>query len=152
MVDIKYANAYSEVLEILKYIPVEDYNKIPKTKIKLFKTNANNDYSFNYNPGKTLEEQEVSRITKGIIAILFRDYWATEIQREKIISKQKYDRIKIEEEKRTQYNTNIFQDRNNHRQEQNVVEEFSTNVVAMIEYKEPVFRKIINKIKGIFHR
>ena len=41
MVDIKYANAYSEVLEILKYIPVEDYNKIPKTKIELFKINAN---------------------------------------------------------------------------------------------------------------
>lgn len=29
MADIKYANAYSEVLEILKYIPIEDYNKIP---------------------------------------------------------------------------------------------------------------------------
>ena len=26
MVDIKYANAYNEVLEILKYIPEEDYN------------------------------------------------------------------------------------------------------------------------------
>ena len=152
MVDIKYANAYSEVLEILKYIPVEDYNKIPKNKIELFKTNANNDYSFNYNPYKTLEEQEVSKIAKGIIAILFRDYWATEIQREKIISKQKYDRIKIEEEKRAKYNTDIFQDRNNHKQEQNIVEDISTNEVAMVEYKEPVFRKIINKIKEIFHR
>ena len=48
MADIKYANAYSEVLEILKYIPIEDYNKIPTNKIELFKTNANSDYSFNY--------------------------------------------------------------------------------------------------------
>ena len=108
MVDIKYANAYSEVLEILKYIPVEDYNKIPKTKIELFKTNANNDYSFTYNPSKTLEEQEVSKLTKGIIAILFRDYWATEIQRNKIITKQNYDRIKIEKEKQEKYNADIF--------------------------------------------
>lgn len=83
MVDIKYANAYSEVLEILKYIPVEDYNKIPKNKIELFKTNANNDYSFKYNPNKTLDEQNVSKTAKAIIAILFRDYWATEIQRKK---------------------------------------------------------------------
>ena len=30
MVNIEYANAYSEVLEILKYIPVEDYKKIPR--------------------------------------------------------------------------------------------------------------------------
>ena len=80
MVDIKYANAYSEVLEILKYIPVEDYNKIPKNKIELFKTNANNDYSFKYNPNKTLDEQNVSKTAKAIIAILFRDFWATEIQ------------------------------------------------------------------------
>ena len=59
MVDNKYAVAYSEVLEILKHIPIEDYNKIPKTKIELFKINANNEYTFNYDPSKTLEEQNV---------------------------------------------------------------------------------------------
>ena len=111
MVDIKYANAYSEVLEILKYIPVEDYNKIPKNKIELFKTNANNDYSFKYNPNKTLDEQNVSKTAKAIIAILFRDYWATEIQRKKIIEKQNYDRMKLEEEKKARYNSdNLFKD------------------------------------------
>ena len=83
MADIKYANAYSEVLEILKYIPIEDYNKIPTNKIELFKTNANSDYSFNYDPNKSLDEQEVSKIAKGIIAILFRDYWATKTQDKK---------------------------------------------------------------------
>ena len=114
MVDIKYANAYSEVLEILKYISVEDYNKIPKEKIKLFKTNANYDYSFQYNPNKTLNEQNVSKIAKGIIAILFRDYWATEIQREKIISKQNYDRQKMEEEKKERYNADtLFSNKKN---------------------------------------
>ena len=99
MVDIKYANAYTEVLEILKYISVEDYNKIPKNKIELFQTNANNDYHFTYTPEKTLNEQNVSKIAKGIIAILFRDYWATNIQKEKIIKKQNYDRHIIEESK-----------------------------------------------------
>ncbi len=106
MADNKYAVAYSEILEILKHIPIEDYNKIPKTKIELFKTNANNGYIFNYDPSKTLEEQKVSNITKGIIILLFRDYWATEIQREKIIAKQNYDRIKLEENKEEKYNSN----------------------------------------------
>lgn len=106
MVDNKYVIAYSEVLEILKHIPLEDYNKIPKTKIEFFKTNADNEYTFNYDPSKTLEEQNVSNITKGIIILLFRDYWATEIQRNKIIAKQNYDRMKLEEKK---YNPdNIF--------------------------------------------
>lgn len=74
MVNIKYANAYTEVLEILKYISIEDYNKIPKNKIELFEANANTDYHFTYTPEKTLREQNVSKIARGIIAILFRDY------------------------------------------------------------------------------
>ena len=109
MIDIEYANAYSEVLEILKYIPIKDYNKIPKNKIELFEKNANDEHGFIYNPNKTLEEQNVTKRAKAIIAILFRDYWANEIQREKIIKKQNYDRIKLEEEKRQNYNpNNIF--------------------------------------------
>ncbi len=99
MIDINYANAYTEVLEILKYVSLEDYNKIPKNKIELFKANANNNYHFTYSPNKTLNEQNVSKIAKGIIAILFRDYWATDIQREKIIKKQNADRRIIEEQK-----------------------------------------------------
>ncbi len=99
MIDINYANAYTEVLQILKYVSLEDYNKIPKNKIELFKENANDNYHFTYSPNKTLNEQNVSKIAKGIIAILFRDYWATDIQREKIIKKQNDDRRMIEEQK-----------------------------------------------------
>ena len=94
MIKLEYGIAYKEVLEILKYIPIEDYNKIPKDKIELFETNANKDYIFNYDPNKTLNEQNVSKIAKGIIAILFRDYWATETQRQKIINIQNYERRK----------------------------------------------------------
>lgn len=106
MISVEYANAYSEVLEILKYISKEDYEKIPNSKIELFETNYNKDYIFKYNPNKTLDEQNVSKTAKAIIAILFRDYWATEIQKEKIISKQNYDRMKLEGERKARYNSN----------------------------------------------
>ena len=109
MVECQYANAYKEVLEILKYVQIEDYNKIPKTKIELFETYYNKDYVFEYNPKKTLNEQNVSKTAKAIIGILFRDYWATETQKDKIISKQKYDRQQIEVKKQEKYNPdNIF--------------------------------------------
>lgn len=107
--DNEYAIAYTEVLEILKYISLEDYNKIPSKKIYLFKTYANKDYNFKYDPQKTLDEQNVSRLTKGIIAILFRDYWATPIQKEKIIHRQKIKRYKNELQKQQKYNTDIFE-------------------------------------------
>ena len=59
MVDIQYANAYTEVLEILKNISQEDYNKVPKEKINLFEQNANKEYIFDYDSNKTLEEQNI---------------------------------------------------------------------------------------------
>jgi len=143
MVDIVYANAYAEVLEILKYVSKEDYNKIPKERIELFEKNANINYDFSYDINKTLDEQNVSKKAKTIIAILFRDYWATDAQREKIKAKEQYDRKIKEEENREKYNSdNLFQ-------KQDLVkntEDIMTEEVAMVEYKESIFRKIFNKL------
>ena len=160
MVNIEYANAYSEVLEILKYIPVEDYKKIPERKIELYKKNANKDYIFNYNPEKTLNEQNVSKIAKGIIAILFRDYWATEEQRETILAMQKVERINIEKIKRERYNPdNIFKPKNNNQNIgfdniQNNMEDLNKNSLIEFENKKSIsiFKKIIDKIKNIIKR
>ena len=60
MEDLKYSDAYSEVLSILQYISLEEYNKIPKSKLKLLEKNYNKNYHFQYNPNKTLQEQNVS--------------------------------------------------------------------------------------------
>lgn len=113
MDNIEYPIAYREVFEILKYIPKADYDKIPNEKIELYKTMQDTNYNFKYNPSKTLDEQNVSKRTKAILGLLFRDYWATEIQREKIISRQNYERQKLEEEKKLKYNLdNIFKNNN----------------------------------------
>ena len=149
MVDNKYAIAYSEVLEILKHIPLEDYNKIPKTKIELFKTNADNEYTFNYDPSKTLEEQNVSNITKGIIILLFRDYWATEMQRNKIIAKQNHDRMKLEEKKKEKYNPdNIF---SNHYKSLSIDNTENNQELALIKTNNMKwYKKIWKLIKDFF--
>lgn len=141
MVDEKYSIAYSEVLEILKHISQEDYEKIPKSKIELYKENANKNYVFNYNPTKTLNEQNVSKIAKGIIAILFRDYWATPEQREKIIKKQNNDRIQIEKEKTKKYNPDVFKSKNK--------EEAKTKALVNVE-KSKWYEKFFTFIKNIF--
>lgn len=113
MDNIEYPIAYREVFEILKYIPKADYDKIPNEKIELYKTMQDTNYNFKYDPSKTLDEQNVSKRTKAILGLLFRDYWATEIQREKIISRQNYERQKLEEEKKLKYNLdNIFKNNN----------------------------------------
>ena len=147
MQSVEYANAYSEVLEILRYVSIDDYNKIPKEQIDFFENNSNTDYDFFFNPYKTLDEQNVSKRAKAIIAIIFKEYWATDIQKEKIIAKQKYDRMKLEKEKQTRYNSNdIFKNK----KIENI--ENSTETFAMIEYRETFLDKIIKKIKKILKK
>ena len=148
MDNLKYANAYTEVLEILKYISAEDYNKIPKTKIKLFETNANYNYCFTYNPDKTLNEQDVSKITKGIIAILFRDYWATDIQKEKIIAKQNYDRRIIQEQKNEFKSNDVFKRKNDFNFKEVYNKNTTSNNKLPIEVKKlNFFQKMIELIR-----
>ena len=106
MVKIEYANAYKEVLDILKFVPKEDFDKIPAKKIDMFSKYANYNYNFEYNPEITLKEQNVSDIAQTIIAILFRDYWATDEQRKRILAKEKYDIQLLEKEKKEIYSSN----------------------------------------------
>ena len=46
MINTIYAKAYTEVLEIIKHFPEEEYNKIPKEKIEFYKANRDKNYNF----------------------------------------------------------------------------------------------------------
>ena len=155
MADIQYANAYTEVLDILKYISKEDYEKIPKSKIKVFEENCNKNYNFTYDENKTLDEQNVSEITKVIIAILFRDYWATKEQRYIIIKKQREAR----EEQERQIRERIEQNRQIKEDSLKVID-VSSDLDLDLDYsrgtnletykEENIFKRIISKIREIF--
>lgn len=139
------AKEYNEVVEILNHISKDDLNKIPIDMYNMFKANRDIDYRFIYDTNKTLEEQNVSKEAKTIIAILYRDYWATEKQREKILEKERQDRKEMEQENRAKYNPdNIF--RNKMKTIDNV------NETDLIETEKSIFGKIINFIKRIFHK
>lgn len=112
MANHPYAIAYKEVLEILKYISKEDYNKIPEKTIRAFEENADKNYQVSYNPNMTLVEQNISRKGRAVIAVLYRDYWASPEQREKILQKQRIERWRAEEEKRKMYNPDDLFKRN----------------------------------------
>lgn len=147
MVDIQYANAYTEVLEILKNISQEDYNKVPKGKINLFEQNANKEYIFEYDSNKTLEEQNVSKTARAIIAILFRDYWATDEQRNKIKAFQKNKRHQIEEENKQKYE--VFKNKTNIA---NIKEIEQAENMQLVEYKENIFKRILVFFKKMFRK
>ena len=158
MADIQYANAYTEVLDILKYISKEDYEKIPKSKIKVFEENSNKNYSFTYDKNKTLDEQNVSEIAKAIIAILFRDYWATKKQRYIIIKKQQ----EIKEQKQKELMAKFEQNKNipeKDLKKVNVASDLDLDIdyellgtnMQLYKKEEGFFEKLVNKIKGFFN-
>lgn len=149
MIAENYACAYKEVIEVLKYTKREDVNKIPKSRILLWRINMNKDYDFKIDTTKALEEQNLSKEAKAIIANIFKKYWATDYQKERIEAKEKYDIEQMEKEKYKKYNPDdIFKNRKQNIQQ----EEVASETVSMVEYKEPLFKRILNKIKNIFNK
>lgn len=139
--------AYVEVLEILKYIPMSDYNKIPSEIIENIQLNANKEYKYRVTHFDDFQEQEMLKETETILAVLFRDYWATEEQRKKILDKEKHDFNVLEEEKRKIYNPdNIFKKNNNNIE---TTENKRTNL--LIKYKESFFTKLKKFILKVLH-
>lgn len=144
MIDENYKKSCKEVIEILSYIPREDYLKIPNEIINVLENDKDENYNFEYNPKKTLDEQNVSKQAKTIIAIFFRDYWSNEQQR-KIIKEYENAYIKkMEEEKKKKYNPNkIFL-------KDNQLKENIKNEIAIIDNNKLILKKILNRIKKIF--
>ena len=135
--------AYVEVLEILKYIPTEEYNKIPIEIIKNMKLNEDKEYKYTITHFDNFQEQQMLKETETILAVLFRDYWATEEQKNKIIAKQNHDRQQFENLKKQQHNPNdIFKKPNKYKTESNT---------ALIKYKESFWARFKNFIFKILY-
>ena len=148
MINSTYSRAYTEVLEIIKYFPKEEYAKIPEEKIEFYKNNMYKDYIFTINPEIDLSEQNISPEANAIIVNLFRDYFATEEQKVKIKEILDLNQKKEEQEKREKYNPDdIFKKAKTANIE---TSENNTNI-ALIEYKESFFIRFKNFIFKILH-
>ena len=96
----EYSRNYTEVLEILKYIPIDEYNKIPKQKIEFYEKHKDRSYKYEYN------FNIISKNTKCILTNLYKDYIANDKEKELINSILNLNWQKKEYEKRKLYNPN----------------------------------------------
>ena len=139
-------NAYTEVYTILQELNEEEYDKIPPEVIETIEVNRNEEYDYELDDELELKEQPMLPETKAILFNLFRDYLATSEQKAKIIRMQNEERQKNELKKQQRYNTDVFANKQN----KNVVQQ-NQETMQMVEYKENIFKRFINKIKSIFH-
>ncbi len=141
-----YTMAYSEVLEVLKYLPKVDYDKIPKKVIQLLETNCDEKSEFTYNVALPLEEQNISKNAKVILAILYRTCWMKDEEKRELRQKENEYIKEKEQKKREIYNPNeIF----NKKHETIKVVKDEDSCLQVVK-KDNFFIRIIKKIKNIF--
>ena len=145
-----YPKAYKEVLEILKYMPIDDVKKIPKELIDTFEYKKDSNYKFIIDENQDFSKLKILDETEAIMVNIFEDYWATPEQKAKIRAKQQYYMKIIEEEKKKKYNVNIFKKEDIKKQDK--VNENITNDdnLPMKVKKERFYEKIIKFFKRYF--
>ena len=144
MVDIKYARAYTEVLELIKHLCEKDRMKIPNEKIEFYEQNKMDSYSFVLDPNKELQEQNISKEASAIILKLFMDYFANDSQK-RVLSQILMNNKIIEEREKGSFNDNLFDKK---KSENEIVK---SEPLQMVEYKENIFIKIKKIIFKILH-
>ena len=136
-----YECSYVEVLEILKHIPQEQYNKIPKEKILFYEQNKNREYKFIYNE----KMPNLSRKANAVLVNLYKEYIADSNEKNKIENILELNDKKQEIEKQKKFNnTDLFKNKNNNNE--------PIKNVSLIEYKDKWYMKLINKIKSFFRK
>ena len=146
-----YPKAYTEVLEIMKYMPKEDVNKIPKEMIEMFENKRDKSYVFNVKEIDDFADLNILDETEAIFVNIFRDYWATPEQKKTIIEKQNYDKSIIEKEKMEKYNPDIiFKQPKILKPNIDIVE--NKKETSLVEVKGNFFIKFINFIKNILKK
>ena len=85
MVDKRYPNAFKEVNEVLLHTDIDLTNKIPLKFRKFLEENMNKEYDFCIKENLSLEQQGISKEAENILALIYRNYWATPIEKEEFI-------------------------------------------------------------------
>ena len=99
----------------------------------------NNDYKFNVQEGLCLNKQNISEEANNILALIYRDYWATEEEKQEFRKKDEEER-KLNEEKLE----HIFD-----RKDNEPIEEKKINQLIKIEH-ERFIKRLFSKLKRFF--
>lgn len=149
MENIEYSNALYQINEILKYMAPNLKARIPKKFISYFENNKSQEYNWTIDKSLPLEKQDLLPTTKEILTVLYKDFICDDMERVKLEKILNSNELKYQEELRKKYNPdNIF--KNRQKLTENV--ENKTNDTKIVPYKENFLRKIISKIKLIFHK
>lgn len=137
-----YSKAYMELVEILKNVPREKLNKIPKELIYNYIKDMDKNHKYQYDVNLEFEEQETMHLTKILIANLYIQYWADDNERQQIKERERKELYELELSKKEKYNLgNLFKKKDN--------QDIKQSQELIIIEKKTILQKIIDKIKKL---
>lgn len=147
----EYKQALAEVNIILENTQEEVKNRLPNSLTRFIKENMDNNHYIKIDKSKSLIEQNISKETKEILALIYRDYLCTKDERKILISQEQQEKMKKEKDKQEKYNID-FDKISEKRKQKNIIEKLEEEKqTSLIESsQEKWYKKIINKILNFF--
>ena len=139
---VDYRKRLTEVEIILNHLSRKDFNKIPKELIKTISENKDDNYVWYFDETQALKDQDVHKDTIAILSYINIKYLLNEKQRKFIQKVHNENELIHQGELRSKYSPDdLFKNKRNKEK---------TEDLAIVEYKENFFMKILNKIRNFF--
>lgn len=147
--NIQTKEMYSEVYSLLDMLGEDYISRLPKSLFNMIKEEKLDSYNPKYTSDMDLSKQNIKKDTFAMISLLHLKYWCdSDKEKEHLLKLFQYNEEKHQEELRKRYNPDdIFK---KHTSKMTSEENNINNQANIQAYKEPFFKKIINKIKSIF--
>lgn len=145
MLSSEYCEAAVEVLGILNELEGSEFNKIPKKIIEFLENNKSKSYKPSIDFSEDVNKMVLKDKTRDILAGIYLDYLCKESEKQKFIDTIRKNALKYQEKIKEQYKTeNLFKPKEKQSINTSAVE------VSMVNYKEPFFKKLFDKLQRFF--
>lgn len=135
---------YNEILEVLKHVSKDEFEKIPKEEIEYYEQKKDKLYNYTFNP----ENTEISNNACAMIVKLYLKYIASDEEKTEIIGELKKNSELVEQEKNKPFNQDeLFKKQND---KINDIQNENTQLVQNVYSKW--YRKVWNIIKSLFKK
>lgn len=142
----EYEEAFTEIDEIFKIMPIDLLSKIPAQYRQIISENKARDYDVKIQ--EPLDEKNLKKETVVILGLIYRDFLASPEERDELQKKDAEELQRLEQEMQQQYNMeNVFQNRKNKYQEA-----FQEQTDLVVYKEEGFLRKFFNMIKSLFKK
>ncbi len=145
------ANMYAEVYEILKYMNKQEVMRVPVNILEVINKKRSKTYKTRVDKFDLFNLDNIDGRTVNFLAWLMIDYMADGKQRQQLINIAKENDRKREEEKKNNFNVDVFENKINQRKYDIISNENNDEEKSLVVCeRESLISKIVRIIKNIF--